>query len=90
MMKKNIYKILFFASLLIGTYSCEVEEYSDLNNAEVDAFQDNLTRGDLQDLVGGILYSSRVRLGTYFDDLGVIGREYYDFLVLNHVLLVIC
>ncbi|MGA8854471.1 MAG: RagB/SusD family nutrient uptake outer membrane protein [Christiangramia sp.] len=78
-MKIYIYKILFFASLIILTYSCEVEEYSDLNNAEVDAFNDNLTRGDLQDLVGGILYSSRVRLGTYFDDLGVIGREYYRF-----------
>jgi len=79
MMKKYIYKILFFASLLVVTYSCEVEEYSDLNNAEVDAFEDNLTRGDLQDLVGGILYSSRVRLGTYFDDTGVVGREYYRF-----------
>ncbi|WP_041250428.1 RagB/SusD family nutrient uptake outer membrane protein [Christiangramia forsetii] len=78
-MKKYIYKILFLTSLLLVTNSCEVEEYSDLNNAEVDAFQDNLTRGDLQDLVGGILYSSRVRLGTYFDDTGVIGREYYRF-----------
>jgi len=78
-MKKYIYKILFFTSLLLVTYSCEVEEFSDLNNAEVDAFEDNLTRGDLQDLVGGILYSSRVRLGTYFDDTGVIGREYYRF-----------
>jgi len=79
MMKKNIYKILFFASLIATFCACEVEEYSDLNNAEVDAFEDNLTRGDLQDLVGGILYSSRVRLGTYFDDTGVIGREYYRF-----------
>lgn len=78
-MKIYIYKILFFTSLLLVTNSCEVEEFSDLNNAEVDAFADNLTRGDLQDLVGGILYSSRVRLGTYFDDTGVIGREYYRF-----------
>lgn len=59
--------------------SCEVEEFSDLNNAEVDAFGQNLTRGDLQDLIGGILYSSRVRLGNYFDDHGIIGREYYRF-----------
>lgn len=79
MMKKYIYKILFLSSLFLVTNACEVEEYSDLNNAEVDAFEDNLTRGDLQDLVGGILYSSRVRLGTYFDDTGVIGREYYRF-----------
>jgi len=78
-MKKYIYKILFFASIIGTLVSCEVEEFNDLNNAEVDAFGENLTRGDLQDLVGGILYSSRVRLGTYYDDCGVIGREYYRF-----------
>jgi len=78
-MKKYIYKTFFFASVISLLVSCEVREFSDLNNAETDAFNDNLTRGDLQDLVGGILYSSRVRLGTYFDDLGVIGREFYRF-----------
>ncbi|MAO09314.1 MAG: RagB/SusD family nutrient uptake outer membrane protein, partial [Flavobacteriaceae bacterium] len=79
MMKKYIYKILFFASIVGTLVSCEVQDFNDLNNAEVDAFEENLTRGDLQDLVGGILYSSRVRLGTYYDDCGVIGREYYRF-----------
>ncbi|RFN59526.1 RagB/SusD family nutrient uptake outer membrane protein [Marixanthomonas ophiurae] len=79
MMKKYIFKILFFTSIVATLGSCEVEEFNDLNNAEVDVFEENLTRGDLQDLVGGILYSSRVRLGTYYDDCGVIGREYYRF-----------
>jgi len=78
-MKKHIYKLLFFALTLGAVFSCDVEEYSDLNSPEVDAFRDNLTRGDLQDLVGGVLYSSRVRLGTYYDDCGVIGREYWRF-----------
>ncbi|RMA66261.1 RagB/SusD family nutrient uptake outer membrane protein [Ulvibacter antarcticus] len=78
-MKKYLYKIMFFALVLVTTVSCEVEEFSDLNNAEVDAFEENLTRGDLQDLVGGLLYSSRLRLGTYYDDCGVIGREFYRF-----------
>lgn len=78
-MKKYIYKILFFASIIGTLVSCEVEEFSDLNNPEVDAFDEVLTRGDLQDLVGGILYSSRQSLGTYFDDCGVIGREYWRF-----------
>jgi len=78
-MKKNIYKFLFFASVVTLLGSCNVEEFSDLNSPEVDAFEDNLTRGDLQDLVGGVLYSSRVRLGTYYDDCGVIGREYWRF-----------
>lgn len=78
-MKTYINKILLLGLMLIAFTACEVEEFSDLNNAEVDAFRDNLTRGDLQDLVGGILYSSRLRLGTYFDDTGVLGREYYRF-----------
>jgi hypothetical protein len=78
-MKKYMYKILFFASITALLVSCEVEEFSDLNGPEVDAFAETLTRGDLQDLVGGVLYSSRTRLGTYFDDCGVIGREYWRF-----------
>ncbi|QIE59690.1 RagB/SusD family nutrient uptake outer membrane protein [Rasiella rasia] len=78
-MKKQIYKILFLLAVAGTLFSCEVEEFSDLNNPEVDAFNENLTRGDLQDLVGGVLYSSRTRLGTYYDDCGVIGREYWRF-----------
>ena len=78
-MKKHIYKFLFFAAIIGTLVSCEVEEFSDLNSPEVDAFDENLTRGDLQDLIGGILYSSRLGLGTYFDDCGVIGREYWRF-----------
>lgn len=78
-MKKHIYKILFFTAVMGTLFSCDVEEFSDLNNPESDAFGENLTRGDLQDLVGGVLYSSRVRLGTYYDDCGVIGREYWRF-----------
>ncbi len=78
-MKKYITKSLLALSICAGLYSCDVQEYSDLNNPEVDAFEENLTRGDLQDLVGGVLYSSRVGLGNYFDNCGVIGREYYRF-----------
>ncbi len=74
-----INKTILLLLISISIVSCEVDEFSDLNNPEVDAFSDNLTRGDLQDLVGGVFYSMRVRLGTYYDDLGVIGREYYRF-----------
>jgi len=78
-MKKHIYKLLFFAAIIGTLFSCAVEEFSDLNSPEVDAFDEILTRGDLQDLIGGVLYSSRLGLGTYFDDCGVIGREYWRF-----------
>ncbi len=78
-MKNYIYKTFFFASVVSLLFSCEVSEFSDLNNSETSDFETNLTQADLQDLVGGVLYSSRVRLGTYFDAVGVIGREFYRF-----------
>ncbi|TRO64433.1 RagB/SusD family nutrient uptake outer membrane protein [Christiangramia sabulilitoris] len=78
-MKKIIKNIFLFLTIAGITGSCEVKEFSDLNNPEVDAFRENLTRGDLQDLVGGLFYSMRLRLGTYFDDTGVLGREYWRF-----------
>jgi hypothetical protein len=78
-MKKYIYKFLFFATVIGTLASCEVKEFSDLNGPEIDAFEDNMSRGDLQDLIGGVLYSSRLRLGTYYDDCGVIGREFWRF-----------
>ncbi len=78
-MKRHIYKILFLAAIALAGTSCEVQEFDDLNGAEVSSFEESLSRGDLQDLVGGILYSSRLSLGTYYDDCGVIGREYWRF-----------
>ncbi|CAZ95996.1 MULTISPECIES: RagB/SusD family nutrient uptake outer membrane protein [Zobellia] len=72
-------KFLLCSLVLLGLGSCQVQEFSDLNSPEVEAFQENITRGDLPDLVGGILYSSRVNLGNYFDDTGVIGREFFRF-----------
>ncbi|SDD83705.1 RagB/SusD domain-containing protein [Pricia antarctica] len=78
-MKIYLDKILGCTLIMLGLLSCEVEEFSDLNGPEVEAFQEKITRGDLPDLVGGVLYSSRVNLGGYFDDVGVIGREFYRF-----------
>ena len=78
-MKKYISKTVIIVAILIGFHSCDIQEFSDLNNPEVDAFSENLTRGDLQDLIGGVLYSTRVGLNTYYDDVAVIGREYYRF-----------
>ncbi len=76
---KFINKILTAMCITVLFSSCEVEEFSDLNGPEVEALVEDLSRGDLQDLVGGVFYSMRLSLGTYFDDLGVIGREYYRF-----------
>lgn len=76
---KIINKVMIFMAVGILSTSCDVEEFSDLNGPEVDALVEDLSRGDLQDLVGGVFYSMRVGLGTYYDDVGVIGREFYRF-----------
>ncbi len=78
-MKKIMNKIYVFMALLVVVTACDVQEFDDLNGPEVESFEQLLTRGDLRDLVGGIFYSSRDRLGTYLDDCGVIGREYWRF-----------
>ena len=78
-MKKILKQIsvVFFMSLCI--FACEVEEFSDLNSPGLEAILDDPTLGDIQDLIGGLQASMRNNLGTYFDDVGVIGREYYRF-----------
>jgi len=73
----NKISILMVAGLL--TTSCTVKEFSDLNGPEVGSLVEDLSRGDLQDLVGGVFYSMRVGLGNYYDDTGVLGREFYRF-----------
>ncbi len=73
----NKISILMVAGLL--STSCTVEEFSDLNGPEVGSLVEDLSRGDLQDLVGGVFYSMRVGLGNYYDDTGVLGREFYRF-----------
>lgn len=78
-MKKNISILILFVGLSMVWTSCEVQEFSDLNNPEVEGFEKSLTRGDLQDLIGGILSSSRQNLDTYLDDCGVLGREWWRF-----------
>lgn len=78
-MKKFIGTLLILVGLSVTWISCEVQEYSDLNNPETEGFEQNLSRGDLQDLVGGILSSSRANLDNYFDDCGVLGREWWRF-----------
>lgn len=78
-MKKYINKLFLILIAFASFTSCNVEEFDDLNGPEVGGFQNGISQGDLRDLIGGIFYSSRVSLGTYFDDVGVIGREYYRF-----------
>lgn len=78
-MKKHINKIILILLASVTIVACTVEEFQDLNGPEVGGFENGITPGDLRDLVGGVFFSSRIALGTYFDDVGVIGREYFRF-----------
>lgn len=59
--------------------SCSLEKIDDLNGPALDTILTNSNRGDIQDLVGGILNDMRIRLGTYLDNVGVVGRDFYRF-----------
>ncbi|WP_340201359.1 RagB/SusD family nutrient uptake outer membrane protein [Ascidiimonas sp. W6] len=78
-MRKTIKNISLALIATVCITGCEVEEFSDLNSPGLEAILENPTLGDIQDLLGGMQASMRNRLGTYYDDVGVIGREYYRF-----------
>lgn len=77
---KNMYKnIIVSVFAALSFTACTVEEFSNLNSPDLNNILEDPSLGDIQDLIGGIQAGMRVRLGTYYDDLGVIGREYYRF-----------
>lgn len=73
---KNI-KIVGMLFLLLATASCDIEEIPDPNNPIFDV--ENATKESLNYLVTGTESGMRNALGTYHDDVGVVGREYYRF-----------
>jgi starch-binding outer membrane protein, SusD/RagB family len=73
---KNI-KLLGILFLLFATVSCEIDDIPDPNNPIFD--EENATKESLNYLVTGSVSGMRNGLGTYQDDVGVIGREYYRF-----------
>jgi starch-binding outer membrane protein, SusD/RagB family len=78
-MKKiiSLYTVLLLGAGLFFS-SCK-KDYGDLNNATVQAFSDNATPGELNNLVSGTESGMRNVLALYLDDVGTIGREMYHF-----------
>jgi hypothetical protein len=70
--------LLPFAGIFLLT-SCEVDPIPDPNNPSPDLIAANATLGDIQNLADGIESGMRINMGFYFDDVGVIGREFYRF-----------
>ncbi len=75
----SIYILILFITAL-AMPSCE-KDYGNLNNPTVEAYLENATRDQLNNLVSGTESSMRNELGLYLDDVGVLGREMYRFSV---------
>lgn len=58
---------------------CKVEPILDPNNPSTDGITQNAQLSELQNLVVGTEAAMRIYLGTYLDDVSMIGREYYRF-----------
>jgi hypothetical protein len=77
---KPINRIILIPVLAFMLFSsCKVEPILDPNNPGIGTISANPTRGEIQNLVTGIESGMRDNMNFYFDDAGVIGREYYRF-----------
>ncbi len=57
--------------------SCKIDPVADPNNPGVVPISQNPTPGDIQSVVTGTESAMRDQQGFYWDDVGVIGREFY-------------
>ena len=75
---KKIAAVALLSLILLWT-SCKVEPIKDPNNPGLSSLSQNPTLGEIQNLVTGIESGMRDNMGFYWDDVGVIGREFYRF-----------
>lgn len=73
------FPLLLLIATVIGTSSCKVDPVLDPNNPSATTISQNATLGEIQNLVTGTEAGMRINLGTYLDDVGVIGREFYRY-----------
>ena len=55
------------------------KDYGDLNHATMEAFSNNPTASELNNLVSGTESGMRNNMALYLDDAGILGRELYHF-----------
>jgi len=65
--------------IAMGWWGCKVEPILDPNNPGSNVVPQNATLNEIQNLVVGCESGMRNNLGTYLDDVSVIGREYYRY-----------
>lgn len=79
---KKFFAPLFWLLALAAVLSfgaCKLDDLEDPNNPSAPVIQGNATIAEIQNVVDGIQSGMRNNLGTYFDVVAVIGREYWRF-----------
>ncbi|MFD1188302.1 RagB/SusD family nutrient uptake outer membrane protein [Pontibacter rugosus] len=71
--------LLALLAIAIVLPSCELDDIPDPNNPTIESVLQNATVDDLNNLVAGTESGMRGGIGTYYDNVGVIGREHYRF-----------
>ena len=79
MKRKSSQYIPMFLAALLMLGSCKVEPIEDPNNPGVGPISSDAALSEIQNLVDGAEAGMRINLGNYYDDVNVIGREYYRF-----------
>ena len=75
-------QVIVFTGLFViamGWWGCKVEPILDPNNPSTGGITQNAQLSELQNVVVGTEAAMRIYLGTYLDDVSMIGREYYRF-----------
>jgi starch-binding outer membrane protein, SusD/RagB family len=81
-MKNNLLtytKVLAVALPVFIAAGCEVDPIEDPNNPGAGPISMDATLSEIQNLVDGTESGMRDDINFYFDDVGVIGREFYRF-----------
>ncbi len=65
--------------LVLLLASCKIDPIADPNNPGLGIISSNPTLGEIQNLVSGTESGMRDAMAFYWDDVGVIGREFYRF-----------
>ncbi len=76
---KSWITVMGILPLLLLWASCKVDPIEDPNNPGLDPISDNPTLGEIQNLVTGTESAMRDAMAFYWDDVGVIGREFFRF-----------
>ena len=75
----KIVAVAICTGLVLQFSSCKIEDTINPNNPSLEGALSNATVDDLNNLVVGTESSMRNGLGTYLDDVGVVGREIIRF-----------